>query len=70
MPRPPIKLTISPDVLGVALNVEIVCSCPMQIETELVQAFLRSFDGLPPERGSVIIRWEKGKGEKNASSNL
>ncbi len=62
MPRP-IKLTISPDVLGVALNVEIVCSCPMQIKTELVQAFLRSFDSLPPERGSVIIRWEKGKGE-------
>jgi hypothetical protein len=61
MSRLPIKLTVSPDVLGVALNVEIVCSCPMNIEAGFVQAFLRSFDGLPPERGSVTIAWEKGK---------
>ena len=61
MSRLPIKLTISPDILGVALNVEIICSCPMNIEAGFVQSFLRIFDGLPPDSGSVTIRWEKVK---------
>ncbi len=44
---------------------------PVQPALEsLVQTFYASLGMHQPESGSVTIRWEKGKGEKNASSNL
>ena len=50
------------------LHVEVESSVPITEADAL--GFFDAFSGPLPERGSVIIRWEKGKGEKNASSNL